>query len=138
MLGGIITIIGGLLAASGFIVKRRPDAQELLDKLAPYQGWIGVTMFVWGIKEIIGAVTGMSLLSVSPLMWIFWALSGVSDLLVGFLLGFGLITHYVLSRNEQAKEKGAALKEKLVNIQAPLGLLSIVMGTLYIVVVVAL
>jgi hypothetical protein len=135
VLGGIITIIGGLLAASGFIVKRRPDAQELIDKLAPYQGWIGVTMFFWGVKEILGAVTGISLLSSSPLMWIFWALSGVSDLLVGFLLGFGLITHYVLSRNEQAKEKGSAIQAKLVGIQAPLGLLSIVMGVLYIVVI---
>jgi hypothetical protein len=135
VLGGIITIIGGLLAASGFIVKRRPDAQELIDKLAPYQGWIGVTMFFWGIKEVLGAVTGLSLLSASPLMWVFWALSGVSDLLVGFLLGFGLITHYVLSRNEQAKEKGSAIQAKLVTIQGPLGLLSIVMGVLYIVVI---
>ena len=53
----------------------------------------------------------------------------------GFLLGFGLITHYVLSRNEQAKEKGSAIQAKLVTIPAPLGLLSIIMGVLYIVVV---
>lgn len=136
MLGGIITILGGLLAASGFIVQRRPDAQELIDKLAPYQGWIGVTMFIWGIKEILGVITGMSLLSTAPLMWAFWAASGVSDLLVGFLLGFGLITHYALSKNEAAKEKGAALQAKLVGIQAPLGLAAMVLGTLYIVMVV--
>lgn len=133
MIGGIITILGGILAASGFIIKRRPDAQQMIDKLAPYQGWIGVTMFIWGIKEILGVLTGMSLLSTAPLRWIFWTASGVSDLLIGFLLGFGLITHYALSKNEQAKAKGAAIREKLVGIQAPLGLVSIILGALYIV-----
>ncbi|MFO0559644.1 MAG: hypothetical protein U0269_16620 [Polyangiales bacterium] len=135
MIGGIITILGGLLAASGFIIKRRPDAQQMIDKLAPYQGWIGVTMFIWGIKEILGVLTSLRLLSVAPLRWIFWTASGVSDLLVGFLLGFGLITHYALSKNEQAKAKGAAIREKLVGIQAPLGLVSIILGALYIVMV---
>jgi hypothetical protein len=138
VLGGIITIIGGLLAASGFIVKRRPDAQQLIDKLTPYQGWVGVTMFVWGIRELLGALTGMAMLSVRPLLWVFWLLSGVSDLLVGFLLGFGLITHYVLSRNEQAKQKGAEIRSKLVSIQAPLGLVAIALGVVYIVFTVVL
>ncbi|MBL8685162.1 MAG: hypothetical protein JNK05_38650 [Myxococcales bacterium] len=133
MIGGIITILGGLLAASGFIIKRRPDAKQMLDKIAPYQGWIGVTMFIWGIREIFMVLRSLSMLSVAPLRWIFWTASGVSDLLVGFLLGFGLITHYALSKNEQAKQKGAEIKEKLVNIQAPLGLVSIVLGILYII-----
>lgn len=133
MIGGIITILGGLLAASGFIIKRRPDAKQMLDKIAPYQGWIGVTMFIWGIREIFMVLRSFSMLSVAPLRWIFWTASGISDLLVGFLLGFGLITHYALSKNEQAKQKGAEIKEKLVNIQAPLGLVSIVLGILYIV-----
>ncbi|MDP3274826.1 MAG: hypothetical protein Q8Q09_06480 [Deltaproteobacteria bacterium] len=133
MIGGIITILGGLLAASGLIIKRRPDAQQMIDKLAPYQGWIGVTMFIWGIKEIFSVLTSIRLLSVAPLRWIFWTLSGVSDLLVGFLLGFGLITHYALSKNEQAKAKGAEIRGKLVGIQGPLGIVTIILGALYLV-----
>lgn len=132
MLGGLITIAGGILAASGFIIKRSPNAQQLIDKIAPYQGWIGVVMFIWGIKEVIGSVTGLSMLSTAPLAWIFWTLSGVADLLVGFLLGFGLITHYALSKNPAAMEKGQRIKGTLVSIQAPLGVLAIVMGALYI------
>ena len=135
MIGAIITILGGILAASGFIIKRRPAAQQMIDKIAPYQGWIGVVMFVWGIREILGVLTSLTMLSVAPLRWVFWTLSGVSDLLVGFLLGFGLITHYALSKNEQAKQKGAAIREKLVGIQAPLGLATIVLGVIYLVMV---
>jgi len=51
MLGGLITIAGGILAASGFIIKRSPNAQSLIVKIAPYQGWIRMLMFVWGEWE---------------------------------------------------------------------------------------
>ncbi len=132
MLGGLITIIGGILAASGFIIKRSPNAQQLIDKLTPYQGWIGIVMFGWGIWETLHSVLGISLLGSHPLTWVFWLLSGVADLLVGFLLGFGLITHYALSKNPQAMARGSQIRAKLVGIQAPLGLFAIVMGALYI------
>jgi hypothetical protein len=131
MLGGLITIAGGILAASGFIIKRKPNAQQLIDKLAPYQGWIGLVMFGWGVWETIQSVLGISLLSKFPLRWAFWTASGVADLLVGFLLGFGLITHYALSKNPTALARGQQLRTKLVGIQAPLGAFAIVMGTLY-------
>lgn len=133
MLGGLITIAGGILAASGFIIKRLPNAQSAIDKIAPYQGWIGTLMFVWGVWETLHSVMGISLLGSHPLMWTFWMLSGVADLLVGFLLGFGLITHYALSKNAQAMEKGQRIRSTLMSIQAPLGLLAVVMGVLYVV-----
>lgn len=133
MLGGLITIAGGTLAASGFIIGKKPNAKELIDKLVPYTGWIGILMFVWGVWETIGAVTGMGMLSSFPLRWIFWLCVGLADLGVGFLLGFSLISKYALSKNAQAMAKGQQLREKLVKIQAPLGLFAMVMGTLYIV-----
>jgi hypothetical protein len=43
------TIIGGLIAASGLIIARRPDAQEWLDKVTPYQGCLGLGLFSWGL-----------------------------------------------------------------------------------------
>ena len=133
MLGGIITILGGILAASGFIIKRSPNAQQYIDKIAPYQGWIGLCMFGWGVWETFHSLTSIAMLSAHPLQWVFWTLSGVADLLVGFLLGFGLITHYALSKNATAMAKGQQIRSTLMGIQAPLGALAIVMGTLYIV-----
>ena len=73
------------------------------------------------------------LLSSHPVTWIFWTLSGVADLLVGFLLGFGLITHYALSKNPMAMARGQQIRSTLVGVQAPLGALAVVMGILYIV-----
>ncbi|MBI2892609.1 MAG: hypothetical protein HYY06_03595 [Deltaproteobacteria bacterium] len=131
MLGGIITILGGILAASGFIIARKPNAKELIDKIVPYQGWIGVCMFFWGVWEVISSVMGMGLLAIAPLTWIFWVLCGVADLLVGFILGFALISKWTMSGNETALKKGQELREKLVKVQVPLGFLAIAMGALY-------
>lgn len=131
MLGGIITICAGILAASAFIISKKPDAQEWIDKLTPYEGWIGVVTFVWGIWEIIGSVTGVSMLGDAPLRWAFWLAVGVSDLLVGFILGFKLISKYALSKNEAALAKGQAIRAKLTKFQIPIGFFAITMGILY-------
>ncbi|MBW2733802.1 MAG: hypothetical protein JRH20_15550 [Deltaproteobacteria bacterium] len=133
MIGGLITIVGGLLAASGFIISRKPNAKELIDKIAPYAGMIGLIMFGWGVWETLSVVRNVSILSVAPLRWVFWAGVAAADLLVGFILGFGMISKYMLSKNAAALEKGQRLRTKLVKVQAPLGLFAMVMGVLFIV-----
>ncbi len=133
MLGGIITIVGGILAASGFIIAKKPNAKELIDKIVPYQGWIGVVMFFWGIWGTFDCLRFLSVLSVRPLFWTFWLASSVADLVVGFLLGFGLITKYALGKNAAAQVRGQQIRQKLAGYQGGFGLLAIVMGVLYIV-----
>ncbi len=133
MIEGLITIAGGILAASALIIARKPDAKALIDKLTPYQGWIGVVMFVWGIFELLSVVRGISLLSAMPLRWVFWLGTGVADFVVGFLLGFGLITKYALSKNPAAEAKGQQIRAKLAVYQGMFGMLAVAMGALYIV-----
>lgn len=133
MLGGLITIVGGIIAASGFIISRKPNAKELIDKVVPYTGWIGMVMFGWGVWETLGVVRSIGMLGEFPLRWIFWLCVGLADLGVGFLLGFSLISQYALSKNAAALAKGEQLRGKLMKIQAPLGLFAIVMGVLYLV-----
>lgn len=133
MLAGLITIAGGILAASALIIARKPNAKDLIDKITPYQGWIGIVMFFWGVWAVLDCVRFMSLLSARPLFWIFWLASGVADLLVGFLLGFGLITKYALSRNAAALARGQKLRAKLAAYQGGFGLFAMAMGSLYIV-----
>lgn len=133
MVGGLIAIVGGIIAASGFIISRKPNAKELIDKIVPYTGWIGMVMFGWGVWETLGVVRSIGMLSEFPLRWIFWLCVGLADLGVGFLLGFSLISQYALSKNAAALAKGEQLRGKLMKIQAPLGLFAIVMGVLYLV-----
>jgi hypothetical protein len=121
-------VVGGILAASSLIVAKRPDAQQLIDKLTPYQGWIGIVLFVYGIYDI---TNSLGYISVSFIGGLIWLIAGVVEIVLGFLLGFGLITQYVLSKNEQAMEKGQQLRAKLAPFQGILGIIAIITGVVF-------
>ncbi len=133
MLSGLITIAGGILAASALIIARKPNAKQLIDKLTPYQGWIGIVMFFWGVWGVLDCVRFLGLLSQRPLFWLFWLACGVADLVVGFLLGFGLMTKYALGKNPAAQARGQQIRARLAAYQGAFGVLAIAMGALYIV-----
>ncbi len=121
----ILTIVGGLIAASSLLIAKKPDAKELFDKVAPYQGMIGVGMLVLGVLWTLQVLPHMgSLLSAAPVNAIVTIATLAGTILVGFLLGYGLISKFALSKNEAAKEKGALMLTKIARVQVPLGLLT--------------
>ena len=131
MVALIIGVLGGIIALTPAIVARRPDAADMLNKLTPYTGWIGISLFFWGVWETISAVLGIAWLAEHPLNWIFWVVMGVTDFCVGLLLGFGLISKWFLSKNEEAMKRGEQLRAKLAPFQAILGVVEIIVSVLY-------
>jgi hypothetical protein len=124
-------IVGGIIAASGLIIARKPDAKQLIDKLTPYQGWIGVALFLWGIWDTIHVVSNIGILFKAKfLLAVFLLVAVVTELLLGFLLGFGLITKYALSKNETALAKGQAIRAKLAPLSGIIGIAGIIVGIL--------
>ena len=128
MIYGITLVVLGVLAAPSLLLAKKPNAQELLDKVTPYQGWIGLAFCFWGIWGILQSVLGMSLLGTHPIWWLTWLGSSVLEAALGFLLGYGMISKLVLSKNEAAKEKGEQLLAKLSPLQGKLGLVAIIFG----------
>lgn len=131
MIVALVTIIAGFLGAAGFFIARKPNAKELIDKITPYQGWIGIVLFLWGIWQTISVVLNIGWISTNLLSWIIWVTIALSNLFLGFLLGFGLISKFALSKNEEAMAKGQAIREKLMKFQVPIGFISIGLGLLY-------
>ena len=124
---GIIVglFLGGVLAAASLIIKRKPDAKELIDKIAPYQGYIGLCLFGWGLWNLRVLKYMGLLLKHMPVSAIVIIVAVATMIILGFMLGFGLITKYALSKNETAMAKGQALRAKLAPIQGTLGLVAI-------------
>lgn len=121
MFTGIISILGGVIAASSYIVSKKADAKELIDKLVPYQGWIGVILLIWSINNLFrlfGNFRGITLLFV------------VAQFIVGFLLAYSLLSQYLFKNSEEAIEKGQQLRAKLVQYQVPAGIGLIILGFL--------
>src|SRR4051794_24223290 len=63
---GIWLAVLGVLGAASLIIAKKPDAKELIDKLTPYQGWIGAGSAVWGLWGVISSVLGIGLLAHAP------------------------------------------------------------------------
>lgn len=125
----LLLVLLGVLGAANLIVAKRPDAQAAISKLAPYQGWIGVIALLWGIWSLIWLLLHIgSVMGAAPI----WAITGLVCCLVmillGFLLGYPVIMQYVLSKNEEARQKADQLRQKLIPFQAKLGLASIALG----------
>lgn len=121
----ILAIVGGLIAASSFLIAKKPDAKELFDKMAPYQGFVGVGMLVLGVLWLLQVLPHIAgILKAAPLSGAVTIATLVGTILVGFLLGYGLISKFVLSKNEAAAEKGAEALAKIAKVQVPLGLLT--------------
>ncbi|WP_179351986.1 hypothetical protein [Winogradskyella vidalii] len=128
MIYGISLILLSIIAVPSLILSKKPNAQELLDKVAPYQGWIGLVFCFFGVWGIISALLNMGWLSVAPVWWITLLAGSVVEAALGFMLGFGMINKLLLSKNEAAKEKAAELREKLAPKQGKLGVLGLIVG----------
>ncbi len=128
MIYGLTLIILSILAVPSLILSKRPDAKEMLDKFAPYQGWIGLVFCFWGVWGIIGSVLHMGWLTTYPIWWITLLASSLVEAVLGFMLGYGTISKYVLSKNEESKKKGEELLAKLAPMQGKLGIFGIIVG----------
>lgn len=128
MINGIILVVIGVLAAAALVTKKVENSKELIEKLVPYQGIIGLVAFCWGVWGVISSILSLAWLAIAPLGWITYMAIAVVELLVGFLLGFGLISKYLLSKNEEAMKKGEEIREKLSPYQVTLGLICMGVG----------
>ena len=139
----LLIIACGAIAASAFIVKKQPNAQEVFNKVVPYQGIMGAVLGLWSIWTLIDGFRGLSALSrlaafgisTGKYSFAIWMqiISSALGIGLGFLLAYGLVNKYVLSGNAAATEKGAQMQAKLVGIQVPLGGAGIVCGILLII-----
>ncbi|WP_299465294.1 hypothetical protein [uncultured Microscilla sp.] len=128
ILYGLILIALGILASPSLLLSRRPDAKEILDKIAPYQGWLGLIFCAWGIWSIIKTFLFIGLLKYHALWWFTWLAGGITEAVLGFILGYATINKLVLSNSEEAQEKGERLIARLRPIQGKLGVIGIVLG----------
>ncbi|MCF6319109.1 MAG: hypothetical protein L3J83_07515 [Proteobacteria bacterium] len=126
LIGLIISLVAGTLAAASLVIKMKPDAKNLIDKLTPFQGGVGLVLLVWSLWSVINIVRALLAGSFDVVS----VITIVVQLLVGFLLSFGLLSQFLFSKSEDSKEKGLALRAKLAGSQGLLGLVLIGLSVL--------
>lgn len=124
---GIWIAVLGTLGGSSFVIAKRPNAEELIDKIAPYQGWIGAVSAIWGAYTLINQVLfRLSWMTEFPVRWWTMTANGAIMLLLGLLLGVGVLKSF--SSSPEADEKLDEAVENLSPYQVTLGLIGIGLG----------
>ncbi len=126
MVNGIWLAVLGILGASNLIIARKPDAKEMIAKLAPYQGWIGAVSALWGVWGIISAVLNLGWLAHWPIYWITFTADSVLQFALGLLLGVGTLKTFI--KNPEANARMDQTIAKLAPYQGTLGLVAIGVG----------
>src|SRR3954469_15336276 len=89
MVYGIWLVVLGILGASSLIIARKPDAKELIAKLAPFQGWIGAVSALGGAWITLSAILNLTMLGHWPIWWATLLANGLLQFSLGLLLGVG-------------------------------------------------
>jgi hypothetical protein len=128
----IFLIVVGGLAAYPKVVQTWPNGKELIDKLLPYQGTIGVVALAWGLIGVLMLLFSHMhiMLTYFPVGWLIWMAAYLDAVLLGLLLGYALIAQYVLARNLDLQRRAETIRAKLTPRQIQLGIAGMVLGVL--------
>lgn len=126
MFYGIWLALLGVLGASSLIIARRPDAAEMIGKLAPAQGWIGALSALGGVWGIISSVLTLGMLSTNFLLWVTLLACAVVQVALGLLLGVGVLKTFI--KDPTANAKMDETIKKIAPFQGMLGLIAIGLG----------
>lgn len=132
MLEAILLIIAGILAVPSLCQSKNRDAKSVINKVSPYQGWIGVIIAIWGIWSLISVIRYSEVLFNHGYtsLWILSIAIVVVAIILGFILGFNLIDRYLLSKSPASGVKGKKLIDKLRPFQKFFGILAIILGVI--------
>lgn len=126
LIGGLWLFVLGALAAPSIILAKRPDADQILAKITPYQGWIGAVSALWGVWGIISSILNLGWLSIAPIYWITFFAVAIVQASLGLLLGIGILKSYI--KSPAAQEKLDMTITKLRPKQGLLGLIGMGLG----------
>ncbi|MGB3152549.1 MAG: hypothetical protein WBB27_17975 [Maribacter sp.] len=129
MINGISLVLLSIIAVPSLILSRKPNAKELLEKIEPYQGWIGLVFCILGVWGIITSILNLGWLTTAPIWWATLAAGSLVETTLGFMLGSGLMNKLFMGKNPEAQAKAAELRNKIAAKQGKLGILGLVVGT---------
>ncbi len=130
---GLLLIVASVLAVSGFIISKKPQAKDLIDKIVPFQGIIGVALLALGVLFLIGWIGKMDRISKVGDEWTFFPfafyLGTAAAILLGFLFGMPLIAKWIPGETP-AEQKAMEMQKKIAGFSTIVGALGLVFGLL--------
>lgn len=122
----LLLILGGVVACSGLIAAKKPDAEKLLAKLMPFQALIGLALIGLGIIffVMLGPVAAFKAIKVDALS----AVANLGGVLAAIILGFLLALPQIIRAAPNAEQRANEIAEKIIPFQLLLGLIAAACG----------
>lgn len=119
----ILLIAGGLLGISGLIIAKKPDAKQHIDKLVPFQAFIGVALIGVGLVQLLrfGPINVFRALGPMPIVGLTLIAGIFGGILLGFLFGMPQISKWIPGESN-AENKAMEFSKKIAPYQMILGL----------------
>ncbi|MEO6775294.1 MAG: hypothetical protein ABI467_20185 [Kofleriaceae bacterium] len=128
----LAVLAAGILAISGLILAKKPNAKEIFDKVIPFQGFLGVGLLVLGVLDLVSNLKlFLEVLKVAPLHGIVAIAFVVSEVLLGFLFGMPLIAKWIPG-DGPAEQRAMAMQKRLGGFSTVIGVIGIVTSVLFI------
>jgi hypothetical protein len=130
-INALLLIVGGILALSGLIVAKQPNAKDVIDKLVPYQAMIGVGLFALGVVNLLGTLSVLfTWIRVSPLYGLSLLAIIVASILLGFMFGMPQFSKWMPGQGA-TEQKAMELTKKLAPFQVIIGICGLVASLIY-------
>jgi hypothetical protein len=131
MAHALLTLCGGLLAASAWISAREPRARDIYARVERYRGGFGVLLLVWALLMLVFRyLVALPAWLDAPFDLLVYTASILCDIAIGFLLGFPLLARWLARRQPDAVARAERLRTRLRPFQIVLGGAAIVSGAL--------
>jgi len=128
LIGALAVIVGSLVALSSFIIARKPESRALFAKIAPYQGFLGVGLLVYGVWQLLANLGDIrAWFEFNTVYALAWVACLVAAILLGINLGFGVIAGWIPG-DGAAEQRGLAIQKKLLTYSLPIGLVGLFGG----------
>lgn len=129
MFAAFMLVLGGLIACYGLIVSQAPNVKDKLDVIIPWQGAIGAILILLGLWDITVGLGGLiTLFKASTFRGMMQLLLTLSKFVLGFTLGYGVVTKLMTSKAQMDPAKIKSMYDMLIVVQVPFGILAILLG----------
>lgn len=133
MFASIILILGWLLACYGLIISQAPHIKDEFDKVIPYQGFLGIILLILGLIDLVFLGRTIAVLQSNLFFGILSLASLITKLILWFVLSRWLVTKYILTEKNDAKEKTQSIYNILVVMQVPFGIIAILIWIIWVI-----
>lgn len=123
-------LVAAVIALSAIIIAKQPKAKELIDKLTPLQGFIGVGLLVLGVLDFIKLIPDLDMVGRMPYLLSISIYAAIAcEVLLGFALGMPQIAKWIPG-DSPAEQKALEMQQKILPFQAILGAVAAVSAIL--------